>query len=86
MNSQKYVTFGLDSSRSPSKIADDTQGGFNTFLMEKREEEGEVAVTLHDLDSTVELVYPRPDIVAAETLDTDNYRTGDLRNPRLRRR
>lgn len=76
MNSQTYVTFGLDSSGSPSKIDDDTQGGFNTFLMEKREE-SEVAVTLHDFDSTVELVYRGPDIVAAETLDTDNYRTGD---------
>jgi hypothetical protein len=40
-----------------SKIADDTRGGFNTFLMEQREEEGEAAVTLYDFDSTVELVY-----------------------------
>ncbi|WP_048075089.1 vWA domain-containing protein [Haloquadratum walsbyi] len=76
MKSQTHVTFVLDSSGSMSKIADDTRGGFSTFLMEQREEEGEAAVTLYDFDSTVELVYRGSDIADAETLDTDNYRPG----------
>jgi len=76
MKSQTHVTFVLDSSGSMSKIADDTRGGFNTFLMEQREEEGEAAVTLYDFDSTVELVYRGSEIADAETLDTDNYRPG----------
>lgn len=59
-----------------SKIADDTRGGFNTFLMEQREEEGEATVTLYDFDSTVDLVYRESDIADAEKLDTDNYRPG----------
>ncbi len=59
-----------------SRIADDTRGGFNTFLMEQREEEGEATVTLYDFDSTVDLVYRESDIADAEKLDTDNYRPG----------
>ncbi len=76
MESQTHVTFVLDSSGSMSKIADDTRGGFNTFLMEQREEEGEATVTLYDFDSTVDLVYRESDIADAEKLDTDNYRPG----------
>ena len=76
MESQTHVTFVLDSSGSMSKIADDTRGGFNTFLMEQREEEGEATVTLYDFDSTVDLVYRESAIADAEKLDTDNYRPG----------
>jgi von Willebrand factor type A domain. len=76
MESQTHVTFVLDSSGSMSRIADDTRGGFNTFLMEQREEEGEATVTLYDFDSTVDLVYRESDIADAEKLDTDNYRPG----------
>jgi von Willebrand factor type A domain. len=76
MESQTHVTFVLDSSGSMSKIADDTRGGFNTFLMEQREEEGEATVTLYDFDSTVDLVYRESDIADAEKLNTDNYRPG----------
>lgn len=76
MESQTHVTFVLDSSGSMSKIADDTRGGFNTFLMEQREEGGEATVTLYDFDSTVDLVYRESDIADAEKLDTDNYRPG----------
>jgi Mg-chelatase subunit ChlD len=76
MGSRTHVTFVLDSSGSMSKIADDTRGGFNTFLQEQREEEGEATVTLYDFNSTVELVYRGSDIADAEKLDTDNYRPG----------
>jgi hypothetical protein len=41
-----HITFVLDSSGSMSKIADDTRGGFNTFLREQMEEEGAATVTL----------------------------------------
>jgi len=76
MGSRTHVTFVLDSSGSMSKIADDTRGGFNTFLKEQREEDGEATVTLYQFDSTVDLVYRGLDIAEADTLDTDNYRPG----------
>lgn len=71
-----HITFVLDSSGSMSKIEDDTKGGFNSFLREQREEDGDATVTLYEFNSTVELVYQDRGVTAAPTLDADNYRPG----------
>ena len=71
-----HVTFILDSSGSMSSIADDTRGGFNTFLQEQREEEGTATVSLYDFNTTVTKLYESIPIADAETLDTDNYTPG----------
>jgi hypothetical protein len=59
-----------------SKIADDTRGGFNTFLEEQREEDGTATVSLYDFDSDVSLVYENKMIEDAAKLDGENYRPG----------
>ncbi|ERH09108.1 MAG: hypothetical protein J07HX64_00860 [halophilic archaeon J07HX64] len=51
------ITFVLDSSGSMSTIADDTRGGFNTFVQEQQGEEGTATVTLYEFDTTVTLLY-----------------------------
>lgn len=76
MTTKTHVTFVLDSSGSMAAIEDDTRGGFNVFLQEQREEEGEATVTLYNFDTNVELVYQMAPIKEADTLDTENYRPG----------
>lgn len=76
MTTKTHVTFVLDSSGSMAAIEDDTRGGFNVFLEEQREEEGEATVTLYNFDTNVECVYRMASIEAADTLGTDNYRPG----------
>ena len=68
-----HITFVLDSSGSMSKIADDTRGGFNTFLMDQREEDGTATVSLYDFNSSVTCLYEGIPIEDAEKLDDDNY-------------
>lgn len=76
MTTKTHVTFVLDSSGSMAAIEDDTKGGFNVFLQEQREEEGEATVSLYNFDDFVDRVYRMAPIEAAETLDTENYRPG----------
>jgi len=71
-----HITFVLDSSGSMSKIADDTRGGFNTFLMDQREEDGTATVSLYDFNSSVTCLYEGIPIEDAEKLDDDNYTPG----------
>jgi len=52
-----HITFVLDSSGSMDAIADDTRGGFNTFLKDQRNEEGTATVTLYDFNTTVDQIY-----------------------------
>jgi len=59
-----------------SKIADDTRGGFNTFLMDQREEDGTATVSLYDFNSSVTCLYEGIPIEDAEKLDDDNYTPG----------
>ena len=56
-----------------SKIADDTRGGFNTFLLDQREENGTATVSLYDFNITVACLYERIPIEDAEKLNTDSY-------------
>lgn len=71
-----HITFVLDSSGSMEKIADDTRGGFNRFLKDQRDEDGEATVTLYDFNDTVELVYHDRAIEEADKLTAENYTPG----------
>lgn len=73
---KSHITFVLDSSGSMSKIADDTKGGFNSFLQEQREEEGEATVTLYNFDTSVTLMYEGISIKEANQLSNENYTPG----------
>lgn len=59
-----------------SFIADDTKGGFNTFLMEQQEEDGTATVTLYNFNTNVKLVYCARPIEDAPKLTSDNYTPG----------
>ena len=69
-----HITFVLDSSGSMDAIADDTRGGFNTFLRDQREEEGTATVTLYEFNTIVEKVYKMYPIADAPELDNENYK------------
>jgi len=69
-----HITFVLDSSGSMDAIADDTRGGFNTFLRDQREEEGTATVTLYEFNTIVEQVYEMYPIADAPELDNENYK------------
>jgi Mg-chelatase subunit ChlD len=71
-----HVTFVLDSSGSMSRIEDDTKGGFNIFLRDQKEEEGEATVSLYEFNTNVELVHLAIDIEDAPELDDENYSPG----------
>jgi Mg-chelatase subunit ChlD len=71
-----HVTFVLDSSGSMSRIEDDTRGGFNIFLRDQKEEEGEATVSLYEFNTNVELVHLAIDIEDAPELDDENYSPG----------
>lgn len=59
-----------------ASIADDTKGGFNYFLAEQREEDGEATVSLYDFNTHVDLVYRGIPIDEAPKLDHENYSPG----------
>ena len=71
-----HVTFVLDSSGSMEEIVDDTRGGFNSFLNDHRDGEGEATVTLYDFNTTVNQVYEWYPIVEAQELTENNYTPG----------
>ncbi len=47
----------LDRSGSMSAIADDTRGGFDSFIAKEREQDGDTVVTLAQFDDVYEMVY-----------------------------
>jgi Mg-chelatase subunit ChlD len=71
-----HITFVLDSSGSMSKIADDTKGGFNTFLADQREADGEATVSLYEFDTNVTTMYRAIPIAEASKLTDDTYTPG----------
>ena len=71
-----HVTVLLDRSGSMGSVADDTIGGFNTFLDEQRQLPGECRVTLVQFDGQdpQEVVLDAAPIAGAANLDADTYR------------
>lgn len=52
-----HIAFLLDRSGSMQSIKDDTEGGFNAFIAEQRQQAGECRVTLAQFDNEYEEVY-----------------------------
>lgn len=71
-----HITFVLDSSGSMNAIAADTIGGFNAFLEDQRDAEGEATVSLYEFDSTVNRLYHRRAVEDAPKLDEERYTPG----------
>jgi hypothetical protein len=71
-----HITFVLDSSGSMSSIKDDTVGGFNSFLEDQRDAEGDATVSLYDFNTGVDLRYETYPIADAPKLTDGNYTPG----------
>ena len=56
-----------------STIEADTKGGFNSFLDEQRDEDGEATVSLFDFNTNVERVYRGWEIEEAPKLTSEKY-------------
>lgn len=65
----------LDKSGSMSGLEDDTIGGYNSFLKEQREVDGEANITLVLFDHEYEKIYDAEDIDDVDKLDSDTYKT-----------
>jgi hypothetical protein len=63
----------IDVSGSMASIADDAIGGYNTFLKEQQEVEGEARMTLALFDHEYQLLYAGRAIAEAEPLTTQTY-------------
>ena len=59
----------LDRSGSMQAIKDDTEGGFNAFVEQQRNEPGEARVTLAQFDTHYEVVYADRPIADVPPLD-----------------
>lgn len=64
----------LDRSGSMSSVADDTIGGFNTFIEEQKKVPGYVAVTLAQFDDVYEIVYSATALEQVKPLDSYTFR------------
>ena len=63
-----YITVLLDRSGSMYKIKDDTEGGFNNFLNEQKQVDGEANISLYQFDNVFETVYENINIQLAKEL------------------
>ena len=52
-----HLAFLLDRSGSMQSIKTDTEGGFDAFIAEQREQPGECTVTLAQFDTDYEVTY-----------------------------
>lgn len=59
-----------------SRIADDTIGGFNTFLRDQQDEKGTATVSLYDFNTNVENFYQMRPLENAPELDENRYTPG----------
>ena len=58
----------LDRSGSMHSVADDTRGGFDSFIAKEREADGRTVVTLAQFDNRYELVYDNAPIEDVDPL------------------
>lgn len=65
----------LDKSGSMSGLEDDTIGGYNSFLKEQREVDGQANITLVLFDHEYEKIHDAEDIDEVDELDSDTYKT-----------
>jgi hypothetical protein len=67
------IVFVLDRSGSMMSIADDTIGGFNSFLAKLKEVQGEATMTLIQFDHEYEVVYSRVPLNNVPELTTATF-------------
>ena len=66
------ITIILDRSGSMASVADDTIGGFNTFLEKQKEAAGTVHLTLRQFDDKHDIVYSAP-LASAPALNRKTF-------------
>lgn len=71
-----HVSIVLDSSGSMNTIKADTIGGFNEFLADQRDEDGDATVSLIEFNTNVSHVYEATPVEDAPELDADTYTPG----------
>ena len=67
------ITFVLDRSGSMSVVRDDTIGGFNTFLNEQKNAQGEAQLTLIQFDDHYDIVYTAQNVKVVAELDATTF-------------
>jgi len=72
-NDSTYISVVLDRSGSMQPTRDDTIGGFNAFLEEQKNAEGEAFFTLAQFDHEYDLQYDGVDIKEVAPLDSSTY-------------
>lgn len=73
-NNKSEIVAILDRSGSMGGLEDDTIGGFNSFLQEQREVDGQANLTLVLFDDKYEKIHDAVDINDVEDLDEETYR------------
>ena len=66
----------IDESGSMDRIREDAIGGFNTFLRNQKDEEGEALFSLTLFDTDYERVYDGVDLEEVPELDKESYQPG----------
>lgn len=75
-NKSKFVTHisvVLDKSGSMSNVVDDTIGGFNTFLKDQQDVDGEGTLSLIQFDDQYEVHYDMVNLSVADALTRETY-------------
>jgi len=73
INSRTQIGIVLDRSGSMGSIASDTIGGFNQFIKEQKETEGDVTLTLVQFDDQYEILKDMEPIASVADLDGTTY-------------
>jgi hypothetical protein len=77
MSEKTFVTFVLDETGSMQSIKDDTIGGFNAYLEQLKQADGEIVFTLIKFDSNRhDVVYAAEPLDKVEPLDDYSYQPG----------
>lgn len=67
------ITIVLDRSGSMHNVVSDTIGGFNQFLSDQKEVDGEATITLAQFDDQYDIVYQGIDIQTVEDLNEGTF-------------
>jgi hypothetical protein len=69
-----YIAFVLDRSGSMDTVKKDTIGGFNQFLKDQQDVEGECIMTLCQFDNILEVLHRNTDIASVDKLTDQTYK------------
>lgn len=68
-----HITVLLDESGSMERLADDTRGGFNSFLTEQKALDGKATISVYKFADTYKVLYSMQSIKKAKALNSANY-------------